>query len=167
MLSMRVEGNSIIYVFEKELAEQAKQLYPLVAAKILNVSPSDFGFIGTEKQNKKPTKTLDSIQKKVGGKEVKLTLNTPRTSRVGIEDLYRQKEEIRSLVAEMCSRYGLQYGNAWKKAYRILRLEDGYDVKKLGECRLTGKDSKSLLARVLLDGKGNRLIQLLSDVVDR
>lgn len=39
---MKIEGNSVIYVFEKELAEQAKQLYPLVAAKVLGVISNDF-----------------------------------------------------------------------------------------------------------------------------
>lgn len=164
MLSMKIEGNSVIYVFEKELAEQAKQLYPLVAAKVLGVISNNFNPLNQIEVSK--GKTLDSISKKIGGSEVKLKLNTTKTPKAGLDDLYRQKTEITCLVSELCPKYGLGRGAAFKKAYRILQSRGGYDVYEKGPHKLKGEKDKTLVSRIVSDGKGLQLIQLLSNIVD-
>ncbi len=159
MLSLKkVKGGKVAYIFEGEYAEIAVKLFPVISSKVIGIEPPADGVVKKER-------TLADVVTKVEKPMIQsLALSIPKTTAGVPSSLEELRIEARALIAELCSKDGLKYGQAWNKAYRILFDKTGFDVRKVSPVMVNGKPS--LIETVLRDNRGQDLIRALRTYLD-
>lgn len=142
-------------IFTKEQRQVALQLFDMIESGIASTF---------EEPKRKLTDIKQKIEKKAPAK-LSLSL-VPEKTTVSIPTKKNEiRHEVRTLVVELCSKDGLQYGVAWNKAYRLLFQATGYDVRRATKTIVKGKPL--LIDTAIDDGKGQDLIRALRNYLDK
>jgi|SRR5690625_249318 len=119
---------------------------------------------------------LDVIQKsgkqnqpsRIETKSTELTVSVPKlqTTTAGVPNTNEEiVQEIKALIKEMSTRFGLKYGLAWKKAYRLLYDDTGFDVYKSEKIYVRGKPN--MIRTVVSHGKAEEMLMTLRKYLDK